>query len=267
MVMKIRKNVGRKKDLAQPDELTTKLRDAYTIIDDYKFLILGVIGSMIVLVLIVSGISSWGHYREQKAAEAMKTVFSVLAKPVEPPIEGQAAPVPGKEVTSYPTEEAKSKEVQSTITKLLEEGAGGAEDTAEVLSAAIGALGGKSPEALARLETFAAESDYASFQTLLNEDLGIAYAKSGKNDKAKEWFLKMKESSPAPYFKARALIHIGDLDNPLLGGKGTAAQARKSYEEALKLLPENKDEKDSRLDVGIFARQDVQMRLLLTPVS
>lgn len=260
MVMKIRKNVGAKKALQQPDEVMNKLQDTYSFIDTYKYVVLGVIAGFIVVILAISGISTWSAHNRQKNAEAMSSVFETMSKQVEAPVEGQT-PTAG----SFATQADKDKALLAATDGFLKDAGGDAKLSGRMLRAVILAQTGNGDEANKELGELAGESEFSSLAPVINEGLGILAAKAGQKDKAAQFFAKMKDETAIPYVKAMALIHLGDLANPLMGGTA-AAEAVKSYEAALKELPESKDAA-AKADLSILARQDAELRLLLTPRS
>ena len=101
------------------------------------------------------------------------------------------------------------------------------------------------------------------------ENLGALKLRSGDTAAAVARFEEMQASTAVPYFKARALVHLGDMVNPALRsavGDKDADAARGFYEKALELLPIETDE-GLMPSLLAMARHDVQVRLLLTPES
>jgi hypothetical protein len=262
MVMKIRKNVGKKKNLDAPDEVMEKLQDTYSFIDDYKFIIIGVIAGFIALILVISGVTTWNSHSRQKNADAMRAIFETMGKSVEAPAEGVAAPADG---SVYATQADKDKAVLGSIDAFLADAGGDSEKAGRLLRASLMGQSGAAAEATKELSELVTEDAFATLAPVVFEGLGSLANKAGQKDKAAEWFGKMKDSTGVPYIKAMALIHLGDLANPMLGGT-SAAEAVKSYEAALKELPESKDAA-AKADLSILARQDAELRLLLTPRS
>jgi predicted negative regulator of RcsB-dependent stress response len=239
-----------------------KLQDTYSFIDDYKFIILGVIGGFIALILIISGISTWNSHSKQQNADAMRAVFETMGKTVEAPAEGATTPTDG---SVYATQADKDKAVLAAIDTFLADAGGASEKAGRVLRASLMGQSGAGAEAAKEISELVGDDAFATLAPVLYENLGALALKAGQKDQAAQWFGKMKDATAVPYIKAMALIHLGDLANPMLGGNN-AGEAVKSYEAALKELPESKDAA-AKADLSILARQDAELRLLLTPRS
>ncbi len=267
---KIRKVGGRKKELQQPDEVMSALQDTYSVIDKYKYWIMGAIAGAIVLVLGVSGFTSWKSAQRQADTEAFFEVFKVhLAEVVEPAeIEGDDPEAPAED--TYPSEQDKYEALAAATQVFIDEHGGGAiEDAARLLLVSAYTRLGKNEEAAGELETFLNDEGDSTLKPLVLENLGALKLRSGDAAGATARFEEMQASTKVPYFKARALVHLGDMANPALGssqGEKDAAAARELYNKALELLPTDADE-GVLPSLLSMARHDVQVRLLLTPES
>jgi predicted negative regulator of RcsB-dependent stress response len=268
---KIRKGSGRKKELEQPDEVMSALQDTYSVIERYKYWIIGSIVVAIVAVLGVSGFVSWRGSKRMENTEAFFKVFEIhLAEVVEPeePAEGEepAAPPEG----TYPTETAKYEALAAATQGFIDEHGGGAiDDAARLLLVSAYTRLGKNEEAASELETYLADEGDSTLKPLVLENLGALKLRTGDASGAAAQFEAMQSSSTVPYFKARALVHLGDMANPVLvsaKGDKDAASARDYYQKALELLPEETEE-GMLPSLTAMARHDVQVRLLLTPKS
>ncbi len=268
---KIRKGGGRKKELEQPDEVMSALQDTYSVIEKYKFWIIGAIAAAIVLVLGVSGFVSWRSSKRMENTEAFFKVFEIhLAEVFEPeePAEGEEPVTPPE--GSYPTEEAKYEALATATQGFIEEHGGGSiEDAARLLLVSAYTRLGKNEEAATELETYLDDEGDSTLKPLVLENLGALKLRNGDASGAAAQFEAMQAASTVPYFKARALVHLGDMANPALEsaqGDKDAAAARDYYEKALEILPVETDE-GMLPSLSAMARHDVQVRLLLTPES
>lgn len=268
---KIRTGTGRKRELEQPDEVMSALQDTYSVIEKYKFWIMGALVAAIVAVLGVSGFVSWRSSKRMENTEAFFKVYEIhLAEVVEPvePEEGEEAAAPAE--GTYPSEEAKYEALATATQGFIDEYGGGAiEDAARLLLVSAYTRLGKNEEAAAELETYLADEGDSTLKPLVLENLGALKLRTGDASGASAQFEAMQTASTVPYFKARALVHLGDMANPVLAsakGDKDASSAREYYEKALELLPEETDE-GMLPSLSAMARHDVQVRLLLTPES
>lgn len=273
---KIRKGVGRKKELQQPDEVMSALQGTYSTIDRYKYWIIGAIAASLLVVLGVSAYVSWSASARQADTEAFFKVFEIhLAEVVAPPETGDEEdgeePADEPEEGTYPSEETKNQALAAAVEGFIDEHGGGAiEDAARLLLVSAYTRLGKNEEAVAELEAFLKdEGDSSTLKPLVLENLGALKLRIGDAAGAAARFEEMQKATAVPYFQALALIHLGDLANPTLrlaAGDKDAGAARVFYEKALELLPDEPDE-GLMPSLASMARHDVQVRLLLTPES
>ena len=268
---KIRTGTGRKRELEQPDEVMSALQDTYSVIEKYKFWIMGALVAAIVAVLGVSGFVSWRSSKRMENTEAFFKVYEIhLAEVVEPvePEEGEEAAAPAE--GTYPTDAAKYEALATATQGFIEEHGGGAiEDAARLLLVSAYTRLDKNEEAAAELETYLEDEGDSTLKPLVLENLGALKLRSGDPTGAVSSFEEMQSSSTVPYFKARALVHLGDMVNPSLAsskGEKDAGAARGYYEKALELLPAETED-GLMPSLVSMARHDVQVRLLLTPES
>ena len=272
---KIRKSVGRKKELQQPDEVMSALQGTYSTIDKYKYWIIGAIAASLVLVLGVSAYVSWSASARKVDTEAFFKVFEIhLAEVVAPAEVGDEEdgeePADDPEEGTYPSEEAKYQALAAAVEGFIDEHGGGAiEDAARLLLVSAYTRLGKNEEAVAELETFLNDAGDSTLKPLVLENLGALKLRTGDAAGAATRFEEMQNATAVPYFQALALIHLGDLANPVLlsaAGDKDGGAARGFYEKALELLPDEPDE-GLMPSLASMARHDVQVRLLLTPES
>jgi len=268
---KIRKVGSRKKNLQQPDEVMSALQDTYSVIEKFKYWIIGAIAGAIVLVLGISAFVSWQASRLQADTEAFFKVFEIHLAEVTAPAEPEEGGEPEEPAEgTYPTEQARYEALASATQGFIDEHGGGAiEDAARLLLVSAYTRLDKNEEAAAELEAFLDSEGDSTLKPLVLENLGALKLRNGDAAGAAARFEEMQASSGVPYFKARALVHLGDMNNPALSaseGEKDAAKAREFYAKALALLPEEAEEGIMPSLVSM-ARHDVQVRLLLTPES
>ena len=270
---KIRKGVGRRKELEQPDEVMSALQGTYGTIEKYKYWIIGAIAASLVLVLGISAYVSWRASARQVDTEAFFKVLEIhLAEVVAPAeaAEGEEAPPVDSEDNTYPTEDAKYQALAAAVEGFIDEHGGGTiEDAARLLLVSAYTRLGKNEEAIVELEAFLNDEGDSTLKPLVLENLGALKLRTGDAAGAATRFEEMQNATAVPYFQALALIHLGDLANPALrtaAGDKDAGAARGFYAKALELLPDEPDE-GLMPSLASMARHDVQVRLLLTPES
>ncbi|MFH1529109.1 MAG: tetratricopeptide repeat protein [Pseudomonadota bacterium] len=245
------------------------LQDTYSVIEKYKYWIVGAIVGIIILVLGISAFVSWRSSKRQDNTEAFFEIFRIhLAEVVEPADEGEEPVAPAE--GTYPTEQAKYEALAAATQGFIDEHGGGSiEDAARLLLVSAYTRLGKNEEAATELETYLNDEGDSTLRPLVLENLGELKLRIGDAAAAAARFEEMQTSSTVPYFKARALVHLGDMANPALRsskGEKDAAAARDYYTKALELLPDASDE-GVLPSLLAMARHDVQVRLLLTPES
>ncbi|MBM4372738.1 MAG: tetratricopeptide repeat protein [Deltaproteobacteria bacterium] len=261
---KIRVSIGRKKDLQQPDEVMSALQGTYSTIEKYRYLIIAAIAVVLVVVLAVSGWVSWRASRRQETTESFFKVFEIRAAEVKAPGEESEEAAEG----TYPTEAAKYEALAEAVSTFIDEEASGPiEDAARLVLVGAYAHLDRSDEAIRELEAFLDSEGETTLKPIVLENLGTLKVRAGDPEAAAGHFREMESVATVPYFKARALMHLGDLANPALPsakGEKDAAAARELYGKALELLPEE-EEQGPLPSLTSLARHDVQVRLLLTP--
>ncbi len=286
MVKKIRKVAGgRKKELQQPDEVMSALQDTYNVIDEHKKLIIGAIALMIAIILATSGYMSWQEKQTTTRNESFSKVFELIEREVATPepVEAEESDNPDEEALpeanedpavaedSFASETAKYEAITEKVAEFIaSENAADMLQAARLIEVSANMKLGKNEVALESLRSFTEEYPGSSLGSVVLENMGVLNMRLGQFEAARKQFETMKEVSAIPYYRARAMIHLGDMLNPVLGsGNGDAKDLKKAralYQEALELLPEA----DPASLMALYAsdpKNEVKLRLLLTPSS
>lgn len=246
--------------LNQPDQVMTGLTTTYGFLDKFKVHIVAGFAAVIVILL---AISWFVDYRESSHTEEAQAFFEAF-KSFEAPV-GADLQVP-EGIPTFNTDEDK-------FTKLAQDMQGFLDDnssaeiavTARLVLASAKMELGQYDEAYTLLNEYLSDVPDSPLVPLVLENLGYASLHLGKVEQAVEHFNKMKDSSPNPYLKARALLHLGDVVNPATsayGGEKDPAKSKAFYEEALSLIPEATEE--AALDPTLsLTRDEILLRLAL----
>jgi predicted negative regulator of RcsB-dependent stress response len=249
--------------LNDPDQVMVGLQSTYGFLDKYKFLIVGGFVTVIVALLVISGVINYMESSRHERAGEFFSAFRYAEAPVGEELKSTA------DAPAFKTESEKYKKLAEEMQAFLAENEsteiGG---TARLVLASSKMELGEYEGAYELLNAFLADAEGTALLPVVYENLGYACMHLGKTDEAVANFEKMKGSSSEPYIIARALVHMGDLFNP--GATNSAAEkdpakAKEYYNAALEALPEEAEEEvnPQRYPVEEQTRRELKVRLSL----
>lgn len=253
---------------AQPDQVMTGLQKTYGILDKYKVhLVVGFLAAVVVL-LAISGISSWREGSKKEVAKSFFEAFKYASAPV-----GEDAKPVGS-VPAFKTEAEKNEKLTAELQAFLGENADSAiGPTAQLALAAVQMETEKYKEAHETFASILSREELAVLKPILLESAGFAALRLGQYDEAEKRFAEMRDATANPFVKARSLVHLGDMYNPgtaSVSSPKDVAKAKDFYKQANDLFPENPEQQASGLDqlFKLFdpakeIRNDVKVRLSL----
>jgi len=238
----------------------TGLQRTYSVLDKYKY---HIVGSFTVVVVLLLGISWYSDYRVSQQKELAKVFFEAV-KYFEAPVGENATPVEG--LPTFKTDDQKFSRLSEEMDAFLKEHSSeDIADTARLVKATAKMELGDFEAAYEELKAFTENVPDSSLAPIIYENLGYACVQLGRVEEAVGYFEMMKAASTDSYVSAMALVHLGDLHHP--GGRSVSSdkdvgKARKYYEEALELLPKDSEGEVSDLVIE-RARERIKHRLSL----
>lgn len=262
--IKIKQETG---GAAQPDQVMTTLQKTYATLDKFKMhLIFGFVG----IVVILLGVSWFLSYREGSQKDVAKSFFDAF-RYASAPVGEDAKPVGS--LPAFKTEAEKNAKLTTELEAFVaDNGDTHIGPTAQLALAAVHMETEKFQEAYDVFASAVEREELAALKPILLENLAFAALRLGKFDEAEKRFNEMRDSSPNPFIKARALVHLGDMANPGTASVATAKDAQKArdfYKQATDLFPENPEAADDLtalfklFDPAKEIRSSVQVRLAL----
>lgn len=254
----MRKKIRKKTEtggLNQPDQVMTSLTRTYAILDKYKYhLVIGFFGIAAVMI----GVSWFVGMNQSKKKDVGKALDAVIMK-----LSPEKGPVKEGEEPEFGSDEERFQHLEQTLADFVKEHESDPAGKTALLGLAAARLKlGEEELAQESLNQFAKAVPESSLMPIVHEGLGHIALRTGESEEADNQYRKMRENAADPYLRARALMHLGDMRNPMVKNIDTdkdPEEARELYNEALELLPESDAQRPDPLFQGI--RSDIELRL------
>lgn len=224
-----------KEELNAPDEIEVALSNFWGKVAKYKNPIFIGVGALVVLGIVLGIVGMSSKKSADERGDALRTVVGPLAAYVGE-VNPQIAALPGPKPEQYADEAARDAEAKKRLEAWVAER--GSEDARELVDLALAQeklAGGDAAGAAEAAKAWVAQYPESAAKLAGLELAARALTAKGEKDAAvAAW--KALAAAATGELKADALRQAGDLQNPVFGGAGDAAQAKSAYDEALAAL-------------------------------
>lgn len=246
-------------ELRQPDEVMSKLEQVFEQMAQYRVLILGGIGALLVVAIGLSVMQSVSASGARKVSSEFAKVLRTANAPIVAKGEEPLVPLPAG-TRSFETEEARAKAALEKLQAFSKEHGGGEiGKTASVLEAATRFDLGEHQAAVDALTAYLQASPDSPLAPVIHHQLGIAHSQLGRASEATAHYQKLAEQGDW-WFQAQGHMSLGDLVSPLVRADGAQKdKALASYKAALEALPKE----GGQVAAQRFLKEELEKRVAL----